>query len=72
MSVKLNIITSYDGQGTKRALTDLQTMEKQAKLAGQGVTAGMLNVSRKMSNAANRMSASARARARTSACRSPP
>ena len=45
MSILVNILTTYNGSGTKKAIRDLSLMQKQAALAGRGVTAGMLGAS---------------------------
>jgi TP901 family phage tail tape measure protein len=48
MSVLVNILTTYNGAGVKRAMRDLATMQKQAELSGRGATAGMLAASASM------------------------
>lgn len=45
MAVRVNILTTYNGAGQKKALRDLALMQRQAKLAGNGVAAGMLTAS---------------------------
>lgn len=46
MGVLVNILTTYNGAGAKRAMRDLSLMQAQATKAGRGVTAGMLGASR--------------------------
>jgi TP901 family phage tail tape measure protein len=57
VAVLVNIITSYSGAGAKKAMRDMTLMQKQAKLAGAGVTAGMLGASRSLRGAGAQMSA---------------
>jgi TP901 family phage tail tape measure protein len=58
MSVLVNILTTYNGAGTKRAIRDLSLMQKQAALAGRGVTAGMMGASIGMQRAGASMARS--------------
>ncbi|MEI6449763.1 MAG: phage tail tape measure protein [Actinomycetes bacterium] len=51
MSVIVSILTTYNGAGAKRAMRDLGLMQKQATLAGQGMTASMLAASAGMQRA---------------------
>jgi TP901 family phage tail tape measure protein len=46
VAVLVSIVTTYNGAGSKKAMRDLSLMQKQATMAGRGVTAGMLGASR--------------------------
>ena len=48
MSVLVNILTTYNGAGNKKALRELGLLEKQATLAGSKMSAGMLAASASM------------------------
>jgi TP901 family phage tail tape measure protein len=48
VAIVIPIVTSYRGKGTKAALRDIGAMQKQAKLAGAGITAGMLGAAGSM------------------------
>jgi TP901 family phage tail tape measure protein len=48
VAVRVNILTTYNGAGQKKALRDLALMQKQATLAGNGVAAGMFKASAAM------------------------
>ena len=48
MSVLVNILTTYNGAGSKKAMRELGLLEKQAALAGSKMSAGMLAASASM------------------------
>lgn len=48
MSVLVNIVTTYNGAGAKRAMRDLSLMQKQAALSGQRMSGSMLAASASM------------------------
>ena len=56
MAVIVSVVTTYNGAGTKKAIRDLSLMQKQATMAGRGVTAGMLGASAGMMKAGAVMS----------------
>jgi len=51
MSVLVNILTTYNGAGAKKAMRDMAVMQKQATLAGSKMSAGMLAASAAMQRA---------------------
>lgn len=55
MAVRVNIITGYNGSGSRAAMRDLDRMAKAAEVAGAGVTAGMLKASGGMQRAGDKM-----------------
>jgi len=57
MSILVNILTTYNGAGAKKAMRDLAVMQKQATLAGSNMTAGMLAASASMTRIGARTAA---------------
>jgi hypothetical protein len=56
VAVRVNILTSYNGAGSRAAIRDLEKMQKQAQLAGRQTAAGMLAASASMTRAGGKMS----------------
>ncbi len=48
MSVLVNILTTYNGAGAKKAMRDMAVMQKQATLSGAKMSAGLLAASAAM------------------------
>jgi TP901 family phage tail tape measure protein len=57
VSVLVNILTTYNGAGAKKAMRDMAVMGKQATLAGSKMSAGMLAASAAMQRAGARTAA---------------
>ena len=61
MSVLVNILTTYNGAGAKKAMRDMAGMQKQATLAGDSMSASLLGASAAMQRTGAKTAATGRA-----------